>query len=89
MHTRARTVEIANNVGHARLVAHSSGQVDGFLGVILHSRFAKIEAHEMLRFTTYLGERLNLSTMTGSPFSREKTKGAVAGSFILTRGLEQ
>jgi hypothetical protein len=43
MRTRARAVEIANNMGHTRLVAHSSSQVDWFLRVILCSRFAEIE----------------------------------------------
>lgn len=35
MRLGARTVEIANNRGHTSLVAHSGGQVNGLLGVVL------------------------------------------------------
>ena len=34
MHLRTRAIKIADNCRHTSLISHSSGQVDGLLGII-------------------------------------------------------
>ena len=40
--TRSRTVKVADDVGHAGLVAHDGSQVDGLLGIILSNLLSTI-----------------------------------------------
>lgn len=82
--TGARTVKITDNVGHTSLVTHNGSQMNGLLGVILYETIYSIKATSTRGVrNAYLGEGLDLSTVTSRTLAGEETKGAMAGRFVL------
>ena len=72
-------------MGHTGLVAHDSSQVHRLLGVILSAKSTSNVVRKMIFLAefTHLGERLDLSAMTGGTLPGEEAKGAMAGRFVL------
>jgi hypothetical protein len=66
---RTRSIEVADDCGHASLVAHGSRQVDGLLGVILREA-AICEPTVELSAALYLP--LDLTPVAGSALSRQE-----------------
>lgn len=85
--TRTRAVKVADNVGHAGLVAKEGRQVDRRLGVILvgGERYGVISLGPTSKGTTglerrtHLGEALRLSAVAGGPLAREEPEGTATG----------
>src|ERR1700744_717011 len=78
---RARTVEVAHDGGHAGLVAHCGGEMDGLLRVVL----GEAARRQCARIGAWTGESipLDLAPVAGGPLAREEGQRAVAGSLEL------
>jgi hypothetical protein len=86
---RARTVEVADDGGHAGLVAHGGGQVALLLGVILREAVGGRTVSQCLfvgRFAiAAVGTLpLHLSSVTGSALSRQESQRTMARRFELS-----
>lgn len=82
--TGSRTLKIANHMSHAGLVAHISGQVNWFLGVILIDRqFHHCRETQDIDMVTHFRERFNLATVASGTFPWEETKRPMARCFVL------
>jgi hypothetical protein len=83
VHLRARTLQFTHNMGHTRLVAHGRSQVNRLLGVILRRNQVSPTPHTQLDSRSYLGERLDLSTVARSALSGQETQRAMTGCLVL------
>ena len=93
MSLRAGAVEVADDRGHAGLVAHGSGQVDGLLGVVLReavaapavslqSRCISSDSTEEPRHWGF-DLRLDLAPVAGSALARQVRQRAMARGLVL------
>jgi hypothetical protein len=89
---RAGAVEVADDRGHAGLVAHGGGQVDGLLSIVLGEAvvtpevsfqfLAKIHGREKAGIRGF-HLRLDLSPVAGSALARQVRQRAMARGLVL------